>query len=365
MRVIVQLLGPGMQHGQHANRAPDKSPVAGELDDRLGGGGDQHAVAVTLVGTKGRTQLRGHGDDHVEVGGGQDLAAAVVEPQPGLPGVAFGTAAVFAGVVGEDLGLAMVAAPQLPAESLSAAGDDVGDGPAVRSRYRRAVGFEVSAGEPTHHVGQLDHGRGPRSQPGHQLIDNVSELGPDRLGQMGIDQGGGDAAVAEQDLDRAQIDALFEQPGGVAVAQHVRRHPAADAGARGGGQRAGQNGAAHRAGAGMVGKQPQGIVVGLPHATQLGEDWLRQRHQPFLIALADDAQRQIGAVDRADLQAQRLADPQTTSIGERQAGFVNRAFYAAEQPADLLIGQDLGQTLLRRRANLFLENTGQSRLSVQ
>ena len=229
MRVIVQLLGPGMQHGQHANRAPDKSPVAGELDDRLGGGGDQHAVAVTLVGTKGRTQLRGHGDDHVEVGGGQDLAAAVVEPQPGLPGVAFGTAAVFAGVVGEDLGLAMVAAPQLPAESLSAAGDDVGDGPAVRSRYRRAVGFEVSAGEPTHHVGQLDHGRGPRSQPGHQLIDNVSELGPDRLGQMGIDQGGGDAAVAEQDLDRAQIDALFEQPGGVAVAQHVRRHPAARA----------------------------------------------------------------------------------------------------------------------------------------
>jgi hypothetical protein len=108
----------------------------------------------------------------------------------------------------------------------------------------------------------------------------------------------------------------------------------------------------------MVRKQPQGIVGGLPHATQLGEDWLRQRNQPFLIALADDAQRQIGAVDRADLQAQRLADPQTTSIGERQAGFVNRAFYAAEQPADLLIGQDLGQTLLRRQANLFLENSG-------
>src|SRR5215472_16343284 len=139
-----------MQHGQHANRAPDKAPVAGELDDRLGGGGDQHAIAVTLVRTQCRAQFLGYGDDDVEVGGGQHLAAAVVEPQPGLPGVAFGTAAVFAGVVGEDLGLTMVAAPQLSAEGGCAAGDDVGNGPAMRGRYRRAVGLEVSAGEPTH-----------------------------------------------------------------------------------------------------------------------------------------------------------------------------------------------------------------------
>jgi hypothetical protein len=43
---------------------------------------------------------------------------------------------------------------------------------------------------------------------------------------------------------------------------------------------------------------------------------------------------------------------------------VDRAFYAAEQPADLLIGQDLGQALLRRQPNLFLENSGHSRPSV-
>jgi hypothetical protein len=78
-----------------------------------------------------------------------------------------------------------------------------------------------------------------------------------------------------------------------------------------------------------------------------------------------DAQGQIGAVDRLNLQAQRLADPQTASVGERQAGFVNRAFDATEQTTDLLIGQDLGQALLRRQANLFLENSGQSRPSVQ
>jgi class 3 adenylate cyclase len=35
---------------------------------------------------------------------------------------------------------------------------------------------QASAREPTQHVGELDHGRRPRSQPGHQLIENVFEL---------------------------------------------------------------------------------------------------------------------------------------------------------------------------------------------
>jgi len=33
---------------------------------------------------------------------------------------------------------------------------------------------------------------------------------------------------------------------------------------------------------------------------------------------------------------------------------VDRTFYTAEQPADLLIGQDIGEALLRRQTNLFL-----------
>ena len=331
MRVIEQLLGPGMEHGQHADGAADEAAIAGELDDRLGGGLDQCAVPITLVRAQRRTQLLGHGNDHVEIGGWQHLGSAVGEPEPGLLGVAFGTAAVFAGVVGKDLGLAMVAAPQVPTEGWRAAGDDVGDGPVMRGRHRRTVSVAVSAGEPTQRVGQLDHGGKPRSQSGHQLIKKVSELGPDRLGQMGIDQGGGDAAVTEQDLDRAQIDTVFEQPRGVAVAQHVRRHPATDAGgARGGGEGAGQHGVAHRAGAGMVGEQPVPVLMGLPQPAQFKEHRPRHRHQPLLVALADDAQRQVGAVDRIDLQVQRLADAQTAGVGERQAGLVNRVFYAAE-----------------------------------
>ena len=36
MGVIVQLLGPGVEHGHHADGAADKAAIAGELDDGLG-----------------------------------------------------------------------------------------------------------------------------------------------------------------------------------------------------------------------------------------------------------------------------------------------------------------------------------------
>ena len=52
MGVIEQLLGPGVEDGQHADGGPDKAAIAGELDDGLGGGLDQQAVAVTLVGAQ-------------------------------------------------------------------------------------------------------------------------------------------------------------------------------------------------------------------------------------------------------------------------------------------------------------------------
>jgi hypothetical protein len=35
----------------------------------------------------------------------------------------------------------------------------------MRGGYRWAIGRQVSAREPTQHVGELDHGRRPRSQP--------------------------------------------------------------------------------------------------------------------------------------------------------------------------------------------------------
>src|SRR5258705_5438585 len=112
MRMVEQLLGPGVENGEHADGAPDEAAIAGELNDRFGDGLEQHTVAVTLVCAQRLAELLGHGDDDVKVGGWQHLGAAALEPGLGLIGVAFGTAAVLAGVVGEDLGAALVAAPE-------------------------------------------------------------------------------------------------------------------------------------------------------------------------------------------------------------------------------------------------------------
>ena len=49
MRVEDESLRPGMQHGEDADGAADPARIAGQHDDRRGGGLDQRAVAVDLM----------------------------------------------------------------------------------------------------------------------------------------------------------------------------------------------------------------------------------------------------------------------------------------------------------------------------
>ena len=62
--------------------------------------------------------------------------------------------------------------------------------------------------------------------------------------------------------------------------------------------------------------------MGPPEAAQVVEDRLRQRHQAFLVALADDAQQPMSAVDGADLQRGGLADAQAAGIHDNEARLV-------------------------------------------
>jgi hypothetical protein len=49
---------------------------------------------------------------------------------------------------------------------------------------------------------------------------------------VGVDRGGGDVGMAQQQLHRAQVGAVVEQVGGEGVAQRVRRQRRGDAGAQ-------------------------------------------------------------------------------------------------------------------------------------
>jgi hypothetical protein len=64
---------------------------------------------------------------------------------------------------------------------------------------------------------------------GHDPIEQTVQRRPSRRGEVGVDGGGGDAGVAEQDLHDADVDAVLDQPRRVAMAQGVRRDVALDA----------------------------------------------------------------------------------------------------------------------------------------
>jgi len=78
-----------------------------------------------------------------------------------------------------------------------------------------------------------------------------------------------------------------------------------------------------RVGAVAVGKQPARVAMGSPKAAQIVQKRWRQRYKPLLVAFAGNAQQQVGAVDRADLQDHGLADAQTAGIPQGSPHFLS------------------------------------------
>jgi hypothetical protein len=70
-------------------------------------------------------------------------------------------------MIGVDLGAAVIAAPQVPAERVRSAGEDVVDGTPVRWRHRRTMGRQIVLREPAEDIRECDHDWSTRSQIGH------------------------------------------------------------------------------------------------------------------------------------------------------------------------------------------------------
>jgi hypothetical protein len=115
-------------------------------------------------------------------------------------------------------------------------------------------------------------------------------------------------------------------------------HPARDArGTGGGGESARQHTVIEGRGAEVVGKQPAAVAMGAPQTAEVVENRLWQRHQPLLVALADDTQHLVGPVDGTDFQRGGLADAQTARIHDGKARLVNRVADTPEQVPDLVL----------------------------
>jgi hypothetical protein len=126
------------------------------------------------------------------------------------------------------------------------------------------------------------------------------------------------AAMAEQRLEREQIDAGFEQVGRVAVPRRVHRAVFAraaflDQTAKATLHVAGGDRSVRLVARGKPGAWP----AQAPAGAELLEQTQRQRHQPILGALAlAHVDHPAGAVEVADLQVQQFAQTQAAAVGD-------------------------------------------------
>ena len=194
----------------------------------------------------------------------------------------------------------------------------------------------------------------------------LSEM-PGRLGQVGVDRGGGDVDVAEQDLDDPGIDAALEKPGRIAVPERMRRDPAA--GCRPPGRRPGRCGTEHCWLTGLVPTRLGNSQRGLRCVRQRRRrssrtgcgSGTRRSLSPLPMMRSSRLAPSIAVTSRVVASLMRRPQAYMTA----QARLVDRVPYAAQQSADLSVRQDDGQALLPGRANLFFQNSGQSRSSVR
>lgn len=116
MRMMVQVLAPGVQHGEEANLGAEVLGIGGDGAQGLGGGAEEKAVdeRLVLVGNGGNvTRQR---EDDVEVLCIEELGAAILQPLRASQRLAARTMPVAAAVEGDAPVAALIACFDVPAE---------------------------------------------------------------------------------------------------------------------------------------------------------------------------------------------------------------------------------------------------------
>ena len=99
VRVIPQVLRPGMQDGEDRGAGAEMLGIGRDGEQRLGGGAHERVVHRALVGAGDRAEFLGQREGDEEVGARQEPRPVAIEPASGLLAVALGAVAVATGVV--------------------------------------------------------------------------------------------------------------------------------------------------------------------------------------------------------------------------------------------------------------------------
>jgi len=115
---------PGVQDGGEADARAQMLRVGGDRGQRLGGGPEQQVVDGRLVRERDGADRCRQGEDDVVIGNRQQLGLAVFEPLSRRRGLTLRAVAVAAGIVGDPLVRAVLAALDVSAERGRATGLD-------------------------------------------------------------------------------------------------------------------------------------------------------------------------------------------------------------------------------------------------
>ena len=121
MRVMVQLLAPGVEHGEAAELGPEMFGVLSNVLECLGDGAKEQAIEWARVLEHQRPQIVWQGKDDMGVGRLEHLAFPGRVPRRSRRAMTFGAATVAAGVVGLDLVATLVTLRRVPPKGCSPA----------------------------------------------------------------------------------------------------------------------------------------------------------------------------------------------------------------------------------------------------
>ena len=145
VRMMVQVLAPGVQHHQHADRRAQPLRVGGHLAQRRRGRLQQQVVQRRPGWPAPARQFRRQREDDMVVLDRQQVLGLALEPAGAGQGLALGTVAVAARVVGDAFVAAVEAALDVAAQRRRAADRQVAQRLALR---RESAGRRAAPGRP-------------------------------------------------------------------------------------------------------------------------------------------------------------------------------------------------------------------------
>ena len=219
VRMMMQVLAPGVEHGHEADLGSRMLGVRGDRAQSLGRRLEENAVDDRLVLEGDLGDRRGHGEDDVAILRRQQFGLPLGEPLGARQALTLRTMSVATGIVGLPGEAAVRALFDMAAQGRRPAGLDRAHHSVLDASdvavMRLAIGGAVAA-EHVRHLHRRAHrevGSSGRRDPQPRVVERADRVGDGDGRHLGIARRGRQIAVPEQDLDDTDVGPVLQQMG--------------------------------------------------------------------------------------------------------------------------------------------------------